>query len=376
MKKLLLAGILCGISHMTYAASFDCEKASGFVELTICSTPSLSEMDSQLNQLYNQVMQQHPENKALLRKSQLSWLKDIRNKATTIQSLELAYQQRIQDLHSLMGDKQTATVQGKQVSESPAPVSAQPAAVAEKSELQLKAEAGDIDAQAAWGIKLSQGNTQQKAEAISWLQKAAEGKNPAAMQRLGFLYTYGKGVNKDVEKGVSLTRQAAEANDPNAQIDLGFDYANGIGVEKDYQQSLAWYEKAQQNGSPLANKNIQAVQYQIAEEAKYKNGYTAIITCGPVTAPGYVDNCFTDSDLKITKDNIATVYNMNSGNYPSRAGEAFSDGLHIKLTESFSLFAQNSMDNDILTVKIVKNSTGQVIFQDQASKYRVVKVRN
>lgn len=375
MKKVLLTGLLYCVSHMTYGASFNCDKASGFVELTVCSTPSLSEMDSRLSDLYSQVLQRQPENKALLRKSQLSWLQDVRNKATTISSLQSAYQLRIQDLQTLLGDKSQPVDQTKQVT---APVAAlpQPAPVPAKSELELKAEAGDAEAQAAWGIELSKGTPQQKSEAIPWLEKAADRKNPAAMQRLGFLYTYGKGIVQDVNKGVALTRAAAEANDANAQIDLGYNYANGIGVEKDYQQSLAWYEKAKLNGSPLADKNIAAAKYHIAEEAKYQNGYTAIITCGPVTAPGYVDNCFNDSDLKITKDNITTLYNMNSGNYPSSAGDAFSDGLHIKLTENFTLFAQNSMDNDVLTVRIVKNDTGKVVFQDQASKYNVINVSN
>lgn len=368
MKKIILTGLLCCISQLAYSASFNCEKAAGFVELTICSTPALSGMDSQLNALYNQLLQQQPDNKALLRKSQLSWLKEIRNKATTIEALQAAYQSRIQDLQTLLQPVQTKSA--------PAPAAPQPAPVTAKTELELKAEAGDSDAQAALGIELSKGTTQQKSAAIPWLESAAMHKNPAAMQRLGFLYTYGKSVVQDVNKGVALTRAAAEANDANAQIDLGYNYANGIGVNKDFQQSLMWYEKAKANGSPLADKNIAAIKYKIAEEAKYRNGYTAIITCGPVTAPGYVDNCFNDSDLKITKDNIATLYNMSSGNYPSSAGEALSDGLHIKLPENFSLFAQNSMDNDVLMVKIVKNDTGNVVFQDQASKYGVIKVRN
>ncbi|UHM89769.1 lysozyme inhibitor LprI family protein [Rahnella victoriana] len=378
MKSAWLAGLLCGLTPLAYGASFDCEKASGFIELTICSTPSLSDMDSQLSKLYGQVLEQQPQNKALLRKSQLSWLKDVRGKATTIQTLQSAYQARILDLHTLLGDTAQPTTQQTaaitEVSQHPATTTLPPAPV--KSDLQLKAEAGDPQAQVEWGIKLSEGDAQQKREAITWLEKSAENKNTSAIQRLGFLYTYGKGVTQDVSKGLSLTRQAAEANDANAQIDLGYDYANGIGVEKDYQQSLAWYEKAKQNGSPLADQNIKAAKYHIDEEEKYKNGFTAIITCGPVTSAGYVDNCFNDSDLKVTNNHITTLYNMNSGNYPSQAGEAYSDGLHIKLTENFTLFAQNSMDNDVLTVKIIKNSDGTVVYQDQASKYGVVKVTN
>ncbi|QGY29524.1 lysozyme inhibitor LprI family protein [Pantoea cypripedii] len=377
MKRTLLAALLLGSVPAAYSASFDCNKATGFVELTICATPELSTLDTQLSTLYNSALQQQPQNKALLRKTQLAWLKDIRNKATTIQALESAYQGRIRDLTTLTGTQAPSSSPTPTPAPAPAPPAAdKPAAAPAKSPLELKAESGDVAAQTELGIQLSQGTPAQQRTALTWLEPAAKAGNTAAMAHLGYLLTFGEGVTKDIPRGMQLTRQAAEANNADAQIDLGYSYAKGVGVPLDLQQSLFWYEKAGQNGSPLAARNIQAIKYKIAQQEKYQDGFTAILTCGPVVIPNYVDNCFNDSDLKITQNNITTLYNMNSGNYPSQAGEQKSDGLHILLTKNFALFAQNSMDSDVLTIKIINNNTGDVVFQDQAAKYGVIRVRN
>jgi uncharacterized protein len=49
------------------ATSFDCNKASGYVELTICTTPALSSLDDQLNVLYKKVNQSKPESAQLIK---------------------------------------------------------------------------------------------------------------------------------------------------------------------------------------------------------------------------------------------------------------------------------------------------------------------
>ncbi|HDC4298831.1 TPA: DUF1311 domain-containing protein, partial [Enterobacter kobei] len=109
LKKLSLAIsvslVLYGSS--AYAAAFDCSKANGYVELTICTTPALSSLDDHLNALYKQVNQAKPENAQLVRKAQLLWLKEVRNKATTAQMIQQAYQSRINDLNMMVNDQQS-----------------------------------------------------------------------------------------------------------------------------------------------------------------------------------------------------------------------------------------------------------------------------
>ena len=109
MKKtnVALALLMLSTSLPIAAASFDCNKASGYTELTICTTPALSALDEQLNALYQKVNQSNPDKVQLIKKSQLSWLKDVRNKATTAQDIKTAYTARINDLNMMLGQDQT-----------------------------------------------------------------------------------------------------------------------------------------------------------------------------------------------------------------------------------------------------------------------------
>ncbi|OUE67228.1 lysozyme inhibitor LprI family protein [Citrobacter freundii] len=106
----LIVTLMC-FGKIATAASFDCNKASGFVELTICTTPALSSLDDQLNVLYKKVNQSKPDSVKLIKKSQLSWLKDVRNKATTAQGVKDAYIARINDLNMMLGEEHTVQAQ-------------------------------------------------------------------------------------------------------------------------------------------------------------------------------------------------------------------------------------------------------------------------
>ncbi|MFT4272082.1 MAG: hypothetical protein QM578_13795 [Pantoea sp.] len=105
MKKRNVIFIAVGILwHMpVYAASFDCKKASSYAELTICSTPSLSSLDDKLNALYRKALTEKADQATMIKKSQLLWLKSIRNKATTVSQLDSAYNGRINDLVAVLG---------------------------------------------------------------------------------------------------------------------------------------------------------------------------------------------------------------------------------------------------------------------------------
>ncbi|HAV2049130.1 TPA: DUF1311 domain-containing protein, partial [Raoultella ornithinolytica] len=115
----LIVTLMC-FGKIATAASFDCNKASGYIELTICTTPALSSLDEQLNVLYKKVNQSKPESVQLIKKSQLSWLKDVRNKATTAQGLTDAYTARINDLNMMLGN--VNTVQAQQSTPTQAPI--------------------------------------------------------------------------------------------------------------------------------------------------------------------------------------------------------------------------------------------------------------
>lgn len=115
--------LFMSLSSTAIAASFDCNKAHGFIEKTICSTPELSTLDEDLSKIYKEIIHADPENAGLMKKAQLWWLKSIRNKATNAQDLKEAYIARINDLNFLLhGDEellQSQAVNHTQVPPSP-----------------------------------------------------------------------------------------------------------------------------------------------------------------------------------------------------------------------------------------------------------------
>ena len=83
---------------LTYAASFDCGKASTWVEKAICASPRLSELDDELGTLYRHEWDRTPDAGGArdeVRSRQLDWLRDTRNVCSGEACIEVAYSQRI-----------------------------------------------------------------------------------------------------------------------------------------------------------------------------------------------------------------------------------------------------------------------------------------
>ncbi|WP_175774354.1 lysozyme inhibitor LprI family protein [Burkholderia anthina] len=101
MKAWLLALALAAGMTGAQAASFDCAKASTFVEREICGNPALSRLDDALNKDYQDVVydfgnwptEDPPEYRQFIA-SQKAWLK-ARNRCTTTQCLVDSYRKRI-----------------------------------------------------------------------------------------------------------------------------------------------------------------------------------------------------------------------------------------------------------------------------------------
>ena len=100
--------------------------------------------------------------------------------------------------------------------------------------------------------------------------------------------------------------------------------------------------------------------------------YTAVLSCGMNGGHLNIAACFIDTELKITSNGrtgVYKVYNLN------QVGREFRDGLHIRLSESFRLLAQNS--DDTLTLGItITDENGQQVYQDMVGRYGVINVGN
>ena len=84
-----LPWVLVLISNASFSAGFDCEKATTYVEKTICSSQQLSSKDDQLYDFYERA-KNDPNQKGVMIEIR-KWLKNERNKCDTESCIEDAY---------------------------------------------------------------------------------------------------------------------------------------------------------------------------------------------------------------------------------------------------------------------------------------------
>lgn len=85
-------------SEITGKPSFNCEKARGYVEETICSTTKLAALDMKASHAYSSA-KFFADDKVLFNKVGVNWRKK-RGKCTTVECIEQAYLERIQYLNT------------------------------------------------------------------------------------------------------------------------------------------------------------------------------------------------------------------------------------------------------------------------------------
>ena len=93
VRKLILV-ISMLLAHSVFAVGYDCDKASGFIENTICTDGSLSSLDDDLSIAYIQALDEAAR-PADVKKAQRDWLTTVRNSCKSIECLSSAYRQRI-----------------------------------------------------------------------------------------------------------------------------------------------------------------------------------------------------------------------------------------------------------------------------------------
>lgn len=88
----------------------------------------------------------------------------------------------------------------------------------------------------------------------------AKGGCPLAECQVGYFYSEGLGVERDLEKALLWTRRAAEHGDRDAQYNLAdCFYWPGLVVEMDVEEAGAWYRRAAEQGHPEARIKCQAL---------------------------------------------------------------------------------------------------------------------
>jgi TPR repeat protein len=91
---------------------------------------------------------------------------------------------------------------------------------------------------------------------IETMREKAEKGDLESQNNLGYSYSKGDGVEKDIPKAISWYRKAAEGGYAKSQSNLGNCYLAGAGVPKDTVQALLWLEKAAVQGYAKAQYNM------------------------------------------------------------------------------------------------------------------------
>lgn len=117
---------------------------------------------------------------------------------------------------------------------------------------------GDASAMNKLGslYSVGRGVTKNFAEALSWYKKAAEKGDKLAHNNIGILYFAGEGVTKDYSEAEKWFRKAAELGSTGAMDNLGEMYLQGNGVEKKPSEAFKWFRLAADHGHGLARCKI------------------------------------------------------------------------------------------------------------------------
>ncbi len=119
-------------------------------------------------------------------------------------------------------------------------------------------------------FSFSQSKPENKIVNIDELKANADKGDVGALLDLGYMYLYGAdNVKIDYAQALTYYTKAAEQKNPVALNNLGSLYFSGIGVNVDYTKAIAYFEEAAKLGSDDAAVNL-AIIY-LGSDAKHKN---------------------------------------------------------------------------------------------------------
>ncbi|RIB15247.1 kinase-like domain-containing protein [Gigaspora rosea] len=101
-------------------------------------------------------------------------------------------------------------------------------------------------------------------------QKLADMNDPDGINRLGYCYEYGIGVEKDERKAFTYYQKSAEMNNSNGIYQVGYCYYLGIGVDVDKHKAFTYFLKSAEEGNSMGiRKTAICYRYGIGVEENY-----------------------------------------------------------------------------------------------------------
>ncbi len=123
-------------------------------------------------------------------------------------------------------------------------------------------------AQNKLGFLYSQGDYVEKdlSQANYWYSKAAEAGFAISQYNLAEMQRFGLGTEKNEESAFNWYQKSALQGYPNAMIRMAEAYSTGVGVERDLGKAYAWYQLAIENGINLPKTIPNGITSQLSEE--------------------------------------------------------------------------------------------------------------
>lgn len=103
-------------------------------------------------------------------------------------------------------------------------------------------------------------------EALRWYTLAAEQGDAHAQFKLGMMYSSGDGVSQNNSTAIKWYKLAAEQGLLIAQNNLGREYNRGIGVQKDIVTAYMWYNLAASKGNETSQSNKDRITRRMTQE--------------------------------------------------------------------------------------------------------------
>ncbi|TCK05852.1 hypothetical protein CLV83_2786 [Marinobacterium mangrovicola] len=97
-------------------------------------------------------------------------------------------------------------------------------------------------------------------QAVELLTQLAQQGDPAAINRLAWIYESGVHVEKDLNRAAELFLQAAELGDASSQYALGVMLMTGAGMSKDGDKAKRWLKQAAGQGHVSAKRALREMQ--------------------------------------------------------------------------------------------------------------------
>lgn len=207
-RHLILALLIA--SPLAHATSFDCKKASTFVEKTICANPLLGKLDDALTENYGAMLATDlGDGGASLKKEQRAWIAQ-RNKCTTDQCLVDLYRKRVDDVCEapVVSGVHASCVQSSDITAGPASAST-PANASAKDNPVLESWAKTctpLTAPTGLDGQIRAGNVTVRGVKVAAVDTADGGASSLVSVRLDVPVADFKAKNPDLAKTIKLTK--------------------------------------------------------------------------------------------------------------------------------------------------------------------------